>query len=99
MRNLGLLAVILLTSASIAGAGFHPAFQEGEDLTFQIRWGVITGGYATLSVPSIDLIEGKSAYHILSQARSTGWRRTSQPRARTATVRPTSPSQRRSRVT
>ena len=39
---------------------------------FQIHWGVITGGYATLSIPSIDLIDGKSAFHILSEARSTG---------------------------
>jgi len=71
MRNFSLLAVILLASASIGRAGFHPAFQEGEDLTFQIRWGVITGGYATLSVPSIDRVGNEQAYHILSEARST----------------------------
>jgi hypothetical protein len=56
----------------VGRADSRPAFQAGEDLVFQIRWGMITGGYATLSVPSIDLIDGVPAYHILSEARSTG---------------------------
>ena len=72
MRKYGFLAVLLLGVASMSWADFHPAFQEGEDLTFQIRWGVITGGYATLSIPSIDRVGNEQAYHILSEARSTG---------------------------
>jgi len=72
MRKYGLLTVLLLGVGSLSWAQFHPAFQEGEDLTFQIRWGLITGGYATLSVPSIDRIGHEQAYHILSEARSTG---------------------------
>jgi hypothetical protein len=63
---------VIALGASLVRAEFKPAFQEGEDLTFAIRWGVITGGYATLSVPAVDLIEGQPAYHILSEARSTG---------------------------
>jgi len=72
MKIKGHLIIWMLAGAQIAGAEFRPSFHEGEDLVFQIRWGVITGGYATLSVPSIDLIDGKPAYHILSEARSTG---------------------------
>jgi uncharacterized protein DUF3108 len=63
---------VIVLGASFVRAEFQPAFGEGEDLTFAIRWGVITGGYATLSVPSIDVVEGQPAYHILSEARSTG---------------------------
>ena len=47
-------------------------FQRRSILNFAIRWGVVTGGYATLSVPSVDLIGGQPAYHILSEAHSTG---------------------------
>jgi hypothetical protein len=63
---------VIVLAASLVRADFQPAFQEGEDLTFVIRWGVVTGGYANLSVPSIDMVEGQQAYHILSEARSTG---------------------------
>jgi hypothetical protein len=55
-----------------ASAEFKVPFREGEDLTFVIRWGLITGGYATLSVPSIVQVGNESAYHILSEAKSTG---------------------------
>jgi len=72
MTKHGFITVFLLGVSSIGWADFHPAFQEGEDLTFQIRWGVITGGYATLSIPSIDRVGNEQAYHILSEARSTG---------------------------
>src|ERR1017187_2150770 len=61
-----------MLGTSLLMADFHPSFSEGEDLMFQIRWGVITGGYATLTVPSIDQIGGAPAFHILSEARSTG---------------------------
>ena len=63
---------VIVLSVSLARAASQTAFQQGEDLTFAIRWGVVTGGYATLGVPSIDFIGGQPAYHILSEARSTG---------------------------
>jgi len=72
MKRVFLAAGVIALSFSLVRAEFQPAFREGEDLVFQIRWGVVTGGYATLSVPSVDLIAGQSAYHILSEARSTG---------------------------
>ena len=67
-----LIAVGVMAIAVAAQAEYRPAFQEGEKLTFAIRWGVVTGGYATLGVPSIDLIGQEPAYHILSEAHSTG---------------------------
>jgi hypothetical protein len=72
MKKVMLAAGVMALGASLLRADVQPAFREGEDLVFQIRWGVVTGGYATLSVPSIDLIGGQSAYHILAEARSTG---------------------------
>src|SRR5882672_6724329 len=63
---------VIAIAATFANAEYQPPFGEGENLTFAIRWGVVTGGYATLGVPSIDLIDGQPAYHILSEARSTG---------------------------
>ena len=72
MKTWGLMIGCVIAAAGLARADYQAPFQEGEDLLFQVRWGVVTGGYATLSVPSIDQIDGKSAYHILSEARSTG---------------------------
>jgi hypothetical protein len=62
----------LIAFAGIAKAGFQTAFQEGEHLVFRIRWGAITGGYSTLSVPAIEQVAGQPAYHIVSEARSAG---------------------------
>lgn len=63
---------LLILTASLGHADFQPSFREGEDLTFAIKWGVVTGGYATLGIPSVDQIGDQKAYHILSEARSTG---------------------------
>ncbi len=63
---------IVLLAHSLVRADFIPSFREGEDLTFAIKWGVVTGGYATLGIPSVDQIGDQKAYHILSEARSTG---------------------------
>jgi len=71
MKKMLLGMGVVALGASLVRADFQPAFHEGEDLVFQIRWGMVTGGYATLSVPSIDSINGQSAYHILSEAHST----------------------------
>lgn len=53
-------------------ADYHPAFAKGENLLFRIHWGAITGGYSTLRVPDVELKDGVPAYHIISEARSTG---------------------------
>jgi len=68
-----LLACCLLSISALLHAEYKPAFEVGEDLKFRIRWGAITGGYSTLSVPRIDTLDGKPAYHIVSEARSSGF--------------------------
>jgi hypothetical protein len=48
------------------------AFREGEDLTFAIKWGVLTGGYSSLKVQNIETINGQPTYHVVAEARSSG---------------------------
>src|SRR5262245_11528561 len=69
MYGMGVITLALST----AGAEMNTPFSEGESLKFAIRWGVVTGGYATLRIPSIDEIGGQKAFHILSEAKSTGF--------------------------
>ena len=63
----------LSLSPLLPNADYHPAFAQGEDLLFRIRWGAMTGGYSTMSVPDIEIKDGAAAYHIVSEARSTGF--------------------------
>ncbi|MFH1380450.1 MAG: DUF3108 domain-containing protein [bacterium] len=46
------------------------AFAEGEYLCFRIRWGLIIGGYATLEVDSIEEINGRPSFVLISRAQS-----------------------------
>jgi hypothetical protein len=48
------------------------AFQQGEDLKFVIKWGVVKGGYSTLKVQNTETIEGQPTYHVVAEAHSTG---------------------------
>jgi len=48
------------------------ALPSGENLTFVVRWGAITGGYSSLSIHDAEPIAGQPAYHIVAEARSTG---------------------------
>src|SRR4051812_29025171 len=69
------LEVASIPSGSAMTAPAHPynaPFQEGEDLLFRIHWGAVTGGYSSLSIKDIATIEGRPAYHIVSEAHSTG---------------------------
>src|SRR5690242_20388339 len=50
----------------------NTVFQPGEDLLFVITWGVITGGYSTLSVQSLEGVNGRPAYRLVEEAHSTG---------------------------
>ncbi|MBN2185770.1 MAG: DUF3108 domain-containing protein [Candidatus Krumholzibacteriota bacterium] len=45
-------------------------FGEGENLIFQIRYGLITAGRATMEIRNIALIDSIRAYHIVSVART-----------------------------
>jgi hypothetical protein len=51
---------------------FEKAFHEGEECIFAIRYGAITAGYSSLTVPNKDVVSGRSAYHLLSEAHSSG---------------------------
>lgn len=72
MKNLPFAVSLLIAVSPISNAAFQDAFSEGEDLTFAIKWGVVTGGYSTLSVQGIEPFAGEPAYHIVSEAHSTG---------------------------
>lgn len=40
------------------------AFKEGEKLTFDVKYGFVTAGIATMEIPEIKKISGRNAYHI-----------------------------------
>lgn len=42
----------------------NKAFKEGEKLTFDVKYGFVTAGIATMQVPSIKRISGRDAYHV-----------------------------------
>ena len=49
----------------------HNAVAWGlEDLHYVIKWGVVTAGYSTLSIKDIAMMNGRPAYHIVSEAKS-----------------------------
>jgi len=48
------------------------AFREGEDLRFAVKWGMITGGYSSLSINNSEAIDGRPTYHVVAEAHSTG---------------------------
>jgi hypothetical protein len=50
----------------------NAAFLKDENLSYVVKWGVITAGYSTLAVKGTDVINGRPAYHIYSEAQSGG---------------------------
>lgn len=50
----------------------NEAFKAGEDLQFVVKWGVITGGRATMTLPMTEIVNGRPAFRIVSEARSAG---------------------------
>jgi hypothetical protein len=47
-------------------------FREGEDLTFAIKIGFLTGGYSSMKIQNIETLDGRPTYHVVAEARSTG---------------------------
>lgn len=43
------------------------AFQLGERLDYNVKFGAIPAGYARLSIPQVDTINNRSCYHIISK--------------------------------
>lgn len=58
----------------LAGAGYagenefrkvvNDAFKVGEKLTFDVKYGFVTAGVATMEIPRLKKISGRQAYHI-----------------------------------
>lgn len=42
----------------------NKAFKEGEKLTFDVKYGFVTAGVATMQIPAIKRISGREAYHV-----------------------------------
>lgn len=49
-----------------------PSFQSGENLTYLLYYGFITGGTASLSVNEVE-IHGRKFYHARAKASTAGW--------------------------
>jgi hypothetical protein len=49
----------------------NKAFAVGESLKFVIKYGFVTGGHATLEIRSTETVKGRTAYFILSEAKTT----------------------------
>ncbi len=49
-----------------------PRLPETESLSFVVKWGVVVGGYSSLNIQGIDMVNDRPAYHIVSEARSGG---------------------------
>ncbi|MFZ0614180.1 MAG: DUF3108 domain-containing protein [Desulfobacterales bacterium] len=64
-------AVALLCLAAAAGAAdTQPVFSPGEKLTFQIKWGAIPAGEATLEVLPMESRDGLPVYHFVMQVKT-----------------------------
>lgn len=48
----------------------NDAFQVGEKLTFDVKYGFVTAGVATMAIPEMRRISGRDAYHITFEVNS-----------------------------
>jgi hypothetical protein len=48
----------------------NKAFSVGEAIRYVVKYGFISAGHATMQISSVDNINGRPAYHILSKART-----------------------------
>lgn len=48
----------------------NKAFKEGEKLTFELNYGIVTAGIAVMQIPKIKRISGREAYHITFEVNS-----------------------------
>lgn len=46
------------------------AFKAGEKLTFDVKYGFVTAGVATMAIPKIKRISGREAYHVTFEVNS-----------------------------
>ncbi len=48
----------------------NKTFSVGERLCFSIKWGPITAGYAEMRIEDLQEVNGRKAYHIVTEAKS-----------------------------
>ena len=48
----------------------NKAFREGEKLTFELNYGIVTAGIAVMQIPQIKRISGREAYHVTFEVNS-----------------------------
>ncbi len=48
----------------------NKAFKEGEKLTFNVNYGFVTAGIATMSIPKIKKVSGRDTYNVLFEVNS-----------------------------
>ena len=74
--SLFFLALIFILTNTIAFGGDefrkveNKAFKAGEKLTFDVKYGFVTAGVATMAVPKIKKISGRDAYNIAFEVNS-----------------------------
>lgn len=60
--------------AALSGDEFrklpNKAFREGEKLTFDVKYGFVTAGIATMQIPKVKRISGRNAYHVTFEVNS-----------------------------
>ncbi len=71
MKNLYLKSLLTLCIAASPLYADGNAFSVGEKLDFKVYFEFILGGYSTMSVTSIDTIDGHPCYKLVSTAKST----------------------------
>jgi hypothetical protein len=77
----GLIAITtaIISPSSLIGpeVAYSSAFKSlpvfPEKLTFDVSWGLLSVGQATLNVDKIVLFNGRPAYHLISEARSNSF--------------------------
>ena len=63
---------LAVTTSLVANDGESFPFRTGEKLTYDILWGPIVAGHATLHVTGIETIDGKDCYHLVGRAQTSG---------------------------
>lgn len=71
-QTFSILAAGLVTLTAWANGGEDFPFHVGEKLTYQIQWGPLTAGQATLEVAGIETIDGHDCYHLVATAKTGG---------------------------
>jgi hypothetical protein len=70
-RLTALLALFAGSATAAAQSGHAPIpFQPGERMAYSVNYGVIPAGQLTIRVEGLETYQGRSAYHLVSEAQS-----------------------------